>query len=824
MQTLSQLSARETALSHNSIPNQDVSGADSFSLAGSHVAGVSAIDTNRSGNDLSDVRPRTGLKSSVAPASDSLSFSPTCPHRAGVPPENASARLPALAEAFSFPANRSGLDPVDLVARAASASTEPNDGMATCRSTATVQTLVGCCPERSVTETEPPGAVMDRAGISPSIDRGSRGDEALTANPQSAICNPKSLKAHQLREGQRKLVRIVRALELKAALHTWESIEAALATPAATLIRWIHSAALNLSQRIGRSISADNLHSEICNLQSRDCAPQNHKAGRPPKHPFTPEQIAQIKAIALPINRNYKDTSIPEAVRRYVGSSDPLARLPGEGSAQDIFRDREERGLPLLTDAQRAQVSLTELQVRAYRSPNEANLDYVQSPGSLMLTRDPVTGEERFWQPGEAYTIDDGSINFGCCVPMERPGDKCWEKFGVIVGRFQFIPVVDHRTRAILGFSYTARPRDSYRAEDLTATMQTVFAEHGLPRVMFLEYGVSDSRLVNETLARAGVEARHVKSPHEKVVEKAFDLLWTKLSSMPGQVGRFRGEMEDENALLTACKQGQKDPRKYFPTLPEVLKALRQAVAEQNAQWMNSPQYGRWQPGPWFARDAHKATRKLHPQDAWMFSPVITRPLIVRGFCVQTSVPLMAGFSLKFHFGADFLADHIGDEVILHFNPFAPDCEAMVVHARSGQLLGPAEQINRHARFTRRAFGYGADPDIGHIAARKHAQALHRTVAAIKVGTVEVGSVAPRGPSGQIASATAEHRDGLGNLVRAEVGTVPARQGPPRGPQKNVGCNVTLPPSAQDNPEQTATRKSTRSRLAAIASKLREDA
>jgi hypothetical protein len=731
----------------------------------------------------------------------SIIDSPNC-REAVFPPENARARH-TTADAFS-----------------SQSSTKLNDGIATCSNQETDSCFHndGYCPEQN--ETAGAENNMGRAGLS-SVGC----NDSLPPSAQDAQPARLKLTAKQLREGARKLAIITRAIELKAANLTWEQIEKFLDVPASTLIRWFDQAARQLH------VPELTTHNSPL-LTAAQCAPQNHKAGRPPKHKLSPEQIAQIKAIALPINRDYKSSSTPEAVRRSiaagilpasrsdVGSSDSCPVRVGPLSAQDIL-ERSERGLPLLTASMRDQVALTEMEVRAYRSPNEAQLDYVQSPGSLMLTRDPITGAERFWQPGEAYTIDDGSINFGCCVPMERPGDKCWEKFGVIVGRFQFIPVVDHRTRAILGFSYTARPRDSYRAEDLTATMQTVFAEHGLPRVMFLEYGVSDSNLVNETLRRAGVEPKHVKSPHEKVVEKAFDLLWTKLSSMPGQVGRFRGEMEDENCLLTACKQGHKDPRKYFPSLPQVLAALRQAIAEQNAQWMNSQQYGRWQPGPWFARDAHKVTRRLAAQDAWMFAPVITKPLIVRGFSVGTSVSLMPGFSLKFHFDlGDFAADLIGDEIILHFNPFAPDCVATAVHARTGKLLGECQQINRHARFTRRAFGYGADPDIGHIAARKHAQALHRTMMAVKVGTVPARQGPPRGPSGQIANATAEHRDGLGNLVRAEVGRVA-----PRAPSENVGCNVTLPPSAEDaraaSAEQITARKETRSRLAAIAAQLR---
>jgi hypothetical protein len=653
------------------------------------------------------------------------------------------------------------------------------------------------CPadtERVINKNENEAGTVLRSPGLPSL----RPSRSSVENPQSEIRNPKS---HQLHAGARRLAIITRAAELRAAGKTWQETERALNIPAPTLIRWTNQALANMSARVGTvaprgpsgNVGSSNLLAPSAQdipslpslhaLTAADCCSQNHRAGRPPKHKLSAALIAKIKSIALPINHTATTTSLPEAMRR----ASAAGLLPPDLVAALALR--EQSGQPLLTDHLRTQLALSETEIRAYRSPNEAALDYIQSPGSLMLTRDPFTDAERFYQPGEAYTIDDGSINLGCCVPMERPGDKCWEKFGVIVGRFQFIPVADHRTRCLLGFSFTARPRDSYRAEDLTATMQTVFAAHGIPRKMFLEYGPSDSNLVNDTLRRAGVEPVHVNSPHQKIIEALFNLLWTKLSSLPGQVGRFRGEMEEENRIMTACKAGYKDPRKHFPSLPEVLAAMRQAIAELNQQMVHSPQYGSWRPGEWFARDAAKVTRRLAPEDAWIFSPVITPPLVLRGYSVSKTVRMMPGFSLKFDFGADFFGEHVGDEVILHFNPFAPDCEAMVIHARSGKVLGPAQQINRHARFTRRVFGYGNDEDIGHIAARKHAQAMHRTMLAVKVGTIPNGgsrgdealNSSPSEPSrpsrssvnsdSAILSATAETRDGLGNLIRAEVNT-----------------------------------------------------
>jgi hypothetical protein len=98
----------------------------------------------------------------------------------------------------------------------------------------------------------------------------------------------------------------------------------------------------------------------------------------------------------------------------------------------------------------------------------------------------------------------------------------------------------------------------------------------------------------------------------------------------------------------------------------------------------------------------------------------------------------MDGCSIQFHFAHPCLLEYLGAQVKLHFNPFAPDCTAALVLAadhhgqRAGTILGHADQINRHARYTRRAFGYGLDPDIGAAKAKQHAQNLRRSIIAIR--------------------------------------------------------------------------------------------
>ena len=453
--------------------------------------------------------------------------------------------------------------------------------------------------------------------------------------------------------------------------------------------------------------------------------------GRPAKHPFTEGEAAAIAGHNLQSNRTETAGSPQEALRHAIKQGQVRPELAAE------LRQRENEGKPLLTESMRRSVQVAETTVRAYRTPRNAWLENVQSPGSLQLTVDEATGEERMIQPGEVWTMDDATINLPLCVDMEDRASQCWQKFGVVPGRFQFILPADHSSYLIPGFSFTARPRSSYRAEDLTATLQIAMMEHGMPRRLFLEQGISKANLVHETLRKLGIQCQHVKSPHQKVVEGIFNKLWTKLSFLPGQVGRHMGDDEETTKLLMRCRAGQEDPRKHFLMLSDVVQALREVIHEHNAGWVTGSRYGRWIPRDFWNAKAPAHLRPLDAGSAWMFSPVVTEPLTVRGFTVRTTVRLMDGMSQVFHFSAQWLHDFSKAKVKLFFNPFL-DAPAKVVLAedfrgfKAEAILGDAEMIDRHARFNLRKLGYGAFPDIGLAAARQNAQALRRSVVAIR--------------------------------------------------------------------------------------------
>src|SRR6185369_1620442 len=126
-------------------------------------------------------------------------------------------------------------------------------------------------------------------------------------------------------------------------------------------------------------------------------------------------------------------------------------------------------------------------------------------------------------------------------------------------------------------------------------------------------------------------------------------------STEPGQVGRYRGEMEEESALLIACQAGQRDPRPHFATLKRTLAALDAAIKWHNTSPINSVHYGSWIPDSrWEQHQAARPNRKLSEETEWLAAPMI-RDWTVRGNVVGGQVRLFDGCSAPFQFAADWL-------------------------------------------------------------------------------------------------------------------------------------------------------------------------
>lgn len=455
-----------------------------------------------------------------------------------------------------------------------------------------------------------------------------------------------------------------------------------------------------------------------------------------------------------------EDTEAQSGVRRLLDSgSCDLPVCPEE--LRETILARQAAGQPLVPERVARKITSAAVVVRQRRNPTETSLDYLNASGSLFFITDPKTGERRPPLTGEVIEADDATINFPVCVPWSLGGDPCSDRYGVKVGRFQWLVAIDAARRYVTAWTYVMRPRSSYRAEDALVLMRAHCLQHGIPAQWRFEQGVWKSNLVKHAVAGMGSTLHTVWSPHQKpYIEGLFNTLWTKLSVQfpDSDVGRFRGEIEASNDLLTACQRGHKDPRRHFPMLDKAVAAFRETIEEKNRTPVEST-IGRWIPAEAWAQ--REARRPLDGETEWLFSPYV-KEWTVRGMLVGGRVPLFEDLSVPFDFSADWLAQYDGARVRCHFNPAAPRCAAMLVLAENfrgktaGEVLGLATQINELAGYARLVLGWGDDPtNAGRLARQRNASALRR----------EVRAVVPHGASGYAAS---EERDGVAAITKIE--------------------------------------------------------
>jgi hypothetical protein len=296
--------------------------------------------------------------------------------------------------------------------------------------------------------------------------------------------------------------------------------------------------------------------------------------------------------------------------------------------------------------------------------------------------------EDRRLYAGERMSSDDGSINFMVCVPWPWGGCRCSDKFGVKVGRFQLLATNDDASDFLPSWTYTIRASQAYRAEDVCGALGRLWRDVAKPDVAVLERGVWESTRVTALLAGAGVEIHRTYQPRQKLIEGVFNRLWTLLSAMPGQIGRYRGEMERENKLLAAAQAGSLDPRTAFVELPVAIAALEQAIAFHNRTPIESKHYGKWVPETRWREDlaAHPRPR-LDASLAYLWAPEV-RTWTVRRACVGGMVEQPLGVSLPSHWWAPELLDAEGRKATVHFDPWETHAPATITLTEDWPVKG----------------------------------------------------------------------------------------------------------------------------------------
>ena len=469
-------------------------------------------------------------------------------------------------------------------------------------------------------------------------------------------------------------------------------------------------------------------------------------------------------------NRTADSGSMPEAVRRVIslpnlpaGWIEPqrvkflkaigqteLPTCPAE--LREAILARERAGAPLVPAGIARQIIVNPSIVQYFRSQRAWSLQNQSAPGSQRRFFNKETGQREIMRPGDWFGGDDATPGIAICVPCKEVVSPVSEKFGVLLGRFQWLAYHDCRADKILAWDYVIRPRGSYRAEDILNGMGAVCHTHGIPRKGFqFEGGTFNANLVKQAIQLLGCEHWRTHSPHAKSIEAVFNKVWTQLAiQFPhADMGRYRNENEANCKLYEACKAGHKDPRRYFPTLALVVKAFEEGVARHNGKTINSRQYGRWIPDELFQSAVQASPlRSLAVNGDWIFSPY-TAERIVKGMTVSCRVSMFEKFSVPFDFGADWLPQYHGQKVRLHFNPRQPRCVAKVVLVETGEVLGDAQLVGETAQHIRFILDWGDDDQrAGYLQRQRVGNFIRRETRGI-------------GAAGRVEYSKSEERDGL---------------------------------------------------------------
>jgi len=374
-------------------------------------------------------------------------------------------------------------------------------------------------------------------------------------------------------------------------------------TPAATVLRW------------RRAFAQEGLEGLI---------PHTANCGRKPKALLNEDEELLVKQLYI------KTESKTSALRLFASSEHCRPEIA------DVILQRR-RSKHTITRALRNQVELSMAVMDYHKSPTRVRHNAFINPRTL--TYMDALGEERKILPGDLFERDDMSNNFLCWVPWPQGGDKCSDRFGVRVARGQNLIQIDVGSLYFISYNFLIRLRDSYRADDIWAWVQRSYQDTGMPRIgerwergtwqsrklrgdkdALMEAGHTGDEERLGGMAALGLKVITSQSPTTKIIENRFNFFQTICATIPGQIGRSRGEMERINKIWTQCREGHADPRKHFLSYDEVCDQIEAKLHFVNSEPVEGTVYHGIPAAIWAKAIAENPLQKVDSAKAYLFA------------------------------------------------------------------------------------------------------------------------------------------------------------------------------------------------------------
>jgi hypothetical protein len=193
----------------------------------------------------------------------------------------------------------------------------------------------------------------------------------------------------------------------------------------------------------------------------------------------------------------------------------------------------------------------------------------------------------------QCLSADDGTLNSYFYIP---DGNGWFD-----LTRGQCILFIDFRTLRIVGWAL--EPHKSYSSITIRSLCTHLFAEFGVPEILYFERGIWESASllkgktdpfdfteISQGMREFGIEFKHAIHPRTKAIERVWGMFQDISEGEPGYCGRM--EMKDAPEALrkqmAEVKARKVHPSKYFYSLDQWNQRLGQLFEQYNAE----PQQG----------------------------------------------------------------------------------------------------------------------------------------------------------------------------------------------------------------------------------------
>jgi hypothetical protein len=306
----------------------------------------------------------------------------------------------------------------------------------------------------------------------------------------------------------------------------------------------------------------------------------------------------------------------------------------------------------------------------------------------------PVTSKEIPLRAGTIFEADDGQFNFYAWIPWPTGGDRCSDRFGVRLGCWQLLVVVDARWEFCPAFDIVVRGFGPSHGGNLAALIGRTMREIAQPALWRLGQRAWAAKVVRDGLKLGSHRAQPVWQTGQKSAgQKFFNRLWVPAALIPGHLGRDCGRTEDITTIAHACQGGRADPREYFISLESAIPRVTGCVQFANTEPVESAAgWGCWIPWERFGLQLkEQPTAKLDPSQRFLFAREqrvwTVRDDIVGGLVAR------AGIRFPVHFQCEALREFAGHKIKACFDPWAERITGTLVlldawrGRRAGQII-----------------------------------------------------------------------------------------------------------------------------------------